>query len=192
MVDEIVAHGKRYTFSTGESVIEIGTTVSFIPLITHGTLKVIRVDEEGNELLLYYLKAGQSCAMTLSSCLKNGYSTVRAIALETTEVITVPSKLVASFMLKYPVWSDFVVDTYARRFDEILTVLDQVAFHNLDTRLLQYLKEKSSIEGSKELHLSRAAIARDLNSSREVISRLLKQMEQKGLIKSSGGLITVV
>jgi CRP/FNR family transcriptional regulator len=154
--------------------------------VLDGSIKVIREDEEGNEIFLYYIKSGESCAMTLSSCLRRETSSVKAIVESPADLLALPADVIYSFALRYPSWNDFMTETYARRFEEMLEVIDHIAFHSMDVRLLKYLIDRSHLLQSKVLSVSRTQIAKDLNSSREVISRLLKQMEKKRLVKISG------
>ena len=149
------------------------------------------MDGEGNELFLYYIKGGESCAITLSSCLKKEKSSVKAIVQDKAELIALPVESVYEFVRKYPTWNDFILATFNTRFDEILEVLDDVCFHNTDFRLVKFLQGKSSLLSTKVLNISHKEIAADLNTSREVVSRLLKQLEAKGAIELQRGRIQI-
>ena len=190
--EEIATAGQYYTFKAGDIVIDIGMPIPFIPLILKGALRIVRRDENDHEILLYYLDAGQTCATSLTCCLANVASEVEAIAEEDAELIGIPAKLADQWFEKYPEWKAFVMRTYKFRFDELLNTINSIAFTQLDQRLVKYLKNKSKVHESKSLHTSHQDIATDLNSSREVISRLLKQLEKNGKIKLSRNTIDLL
>ncbi|HFA47771.1 MAG TPA: Crp/Fnr family transcriptional regulator [Bacteroidetes bacterium] len=183
LIEEISERGQILEIPAGHRVFDFGNIITVIPLVFSGSIKVVREDEEGNEIFLYYIRKGESCAMTLSSCLKREKSSIKAIVQSDTLALALPVEAVYGFAHKYPSWSDFLVDTYSRRFEEILAVVDNIAFNKMDVRLLKYLMEKGKIMGTDKLTVSKTAIAKDLNSSREVISRLLKQMEKNKLVR---------
>lgn len=186
LLAELVGKGHWLALPAGEQIMATGNIIKVIPLVFDGTIKVMREDEEGNEILLYYIKPGESCAMTLSSSLRRETSSIKAVVENPVEVLALPVSTVYDFVHRYPSWNDFMTETYARRFEEMLAVIDHIAFHKMDVRLLKYLIDRSHILGTQSLKVSRTQIAKDLNSSREVISRLLKQMEKKQLIRING------
>lgn len=186
LLTEIIAKSQRLEIPAGNQIIGVGNIIKVVPLVLKGSIKVIREDEEGNEILLYYIKSGESCAMTLSSCLRRETSSVKAIVESPTDLLALPSDVIYNLAHRFPNWNDFMTETYALRFEEMLEVIDHVAFHSLDVRLLKYLIDRSHLLHSRKLKVSRTEIAKDLNSSREVISRLLKQMEKKKLIRILG------
>jgi len=141
----------------------------------------MREDADGNELLLYYLQAGETCAMSLTCCMAFKRSEIRAIAQEDVLMLTIPVDYMEEWM-KYRDWRSFVMNTYRLRFEELLEALDSIAFLKMDERLWKYLQEKAQTLDTTEINISHQDIAYDLNSSREVISRLLKQMERKGML----------
>lgn len=192
LLQEIVEKSQRLEILAGEQIIGVGSLVKVVPLVLDGSIKVIREDEEGNEIFLYYIKSGESCAMTLSSCLRRETSSVKAIVERRADVLALTADVVYDLAHRYPSWSDFTTETYARRFEEMLEVIDHVAFHKMDVRLLKYLIDRSHLLHSKVLTVSRTQIAKDLNSSREVISRLLKQMEKNSLIRIMGSEIELM
>ncbi|MEM6380178.1 MAG: Crp/Fnr family transcriptional regulator [Bacteroidota bacterium] len=192
MVEDLIAQSQFMDLPAETVLMGIDQIIKVIPLVYSGAVKVIREDTDGNEIFLYYIQAGQSCAMTLSSCLKREKSAVKAIVQENTALLAVPVEVVYQLQLRYPSWNNFILETYSNRFNELLNVVDSVAFQNMDVRLLKYLFIKSTILNSKTIHISNTAIAKDLNSSREVISRLLKQLEQKQILKTSRGKIELL
>lgn len=177
---------------SGKILLNTGENISLIPLVVKGSVKVVRADDTGHEVLLYYIQPGESCAMTLSSCLKREKSRVKAVAQQATEIIGIPAEQAYMLGRKYPVWFDFVLDSYARRFEELLEMVDEIGFSSLDRRLAKYLLEKSTLLTTTVLHLSHQEIAEDLGTARAVISRLLKQMERKGMVRLQRGRIRIL
>ncbi|WP_156309019.1 Crp/Fnr family transcriptional regulator [Sphingobacterium endophyticum] len=175
--------GTRLEFNPGDLIVEPNKYIKVIPLLIKGTIKVIRETSEGNELILYYIKSGQSCAVSLSTSLMNKLSNIKAIAEERVELIAIPSSISTKWYDSYASWRMFVLRTMDNRYDEIINALDSVAFKKIDERLIEYLKIKSAAVQSNILHITHQEIANELSTSREVISRLLKQLEQKGILK---------
>lgn len=158
-----------------------GQFFKYAMLIVDGRVKLYREGEEGEEYFMYFLEPGSACALSMMCMAKSQSSTVMAIALEETEVIMIPMQYMDSLMRNYSAWYHFVIETYRSRFEELLTVVDQIAFKNMDERLDWYLKRQSETLG-RNLMLTHQQIANDINSSREVVSRLLKKMEKTGRI----------
>jgi CRP/FNR family transcriptional regulator len=179
--------GKEAIFKTipaGEILVRSGQYIKSTIIVLSGRLKIYREnEEEGGEFLMYYLGAGEACAISMLCSLQSAASEIMAKAEEETEVMLLPIQLAETFIAKYKSWNQFVIQTYRRRFEELLTVIDNIAFRNMDERLEFYLKRHVNATGKKMIELSHQQIADDLNSSREVISRLLKKMEQKNLVK---------
>ncbi|MCB0632885.1 MAG: Crp/Fnr family transcriptional regulator [Saprospiraceae bacterium] len=192
LITEIVNKGQWMELTSGEQIMDVGIVIRAVPLVVTGTIKVIREDEDGNEILLYYIKAGESCAMTLSSCLRNEKSAVRAVVERPAGILALPVSAVYDFVLRFPSWNDFITVTYAQRFEEMIELIDHISFYKMDVRLLKYLIDKSHLFQSRTLTVSRTQIAKDLNSSREVISRLLKHMEKKKLIRMDGSTVELL
>ncbi|MCC6281114.1 MAG: Crp/Fnr family transcriptional regulator [Saprospiraceae bacterium] len=180
------------TVPAGKILMHSGDQIQLIPLVIKGSIKVVRADETGHEVLLYYIHPGESCALTLSSALKQEKSRVKAITQQVTDIIGIPSELAYALGRKYPGWFDFVLDAYANRFQELLDMVDEISFSSLDQRLLKYLKEKSALLNTLVLHLSHQEIADDLGTARAVASRLLKQMEHRGMIQLLRGRIRIL
>lgn len=175
--------GIKLDFNTGDIIIEPNKYIKVIPILLKGTIKVIRETNEGNELILYYIKAGQSCAVSLSTSLMNKLSNIKAIAEEKVELIAIPSSASVKWYDSYASWRMFVLRTMDNRYDEIINALDSVAFKKIDERLMDYLKAKTEAVQSNILNITHQEIANELSTSREVISRSLKQLEQKGILK---------
>lgn len=177
LLQEFQKRGKAVSLKAGEVILNIGQTVSMMPLILSGTVKVSRIDEEGRELLLYYVNPNESCAMTFTCCLQQFPSEIKAVAEDDVEMLTLPVGVMDEWLVKYPTWKSFVMKTIHNRFNELLKAIDQIAFQKLDERLIQFLKEKSRVTGSTLINLSHEQIAQELATSRVVISRLLKKLE---------------
>lgn len=182
LVAGIIRHGSLIEMDEGDILMDIGGVIKSVPMIFSGTIKVMREDETGNELLLYYLHAGETCAMSLTCCMAYKRSEIRAVAQESVAMISIPVNYMDEWMI-YRDWRAFVMNTYRLRFEELLEALDSIAFLKMDERLWKYLLEKSNALDTTEIETSHQDIAYDLNSSREVISRILKQLERKGMLK---------
>lgn len=192
LLDEIDEVGVLKTLRAGEALIDMGQYIKTIPLVYEGKIKIFREDEEGNELFLYYLYPGEPCALSLVCSTSDKMSQVRAMTTEETKLLALPVQYMNEFMAKYPSWYRFVVGTYSARMEEMLNTIDSIAFHKMDERLLEYLDKTVQANGNRFIKGTHQEIAYELNTSREVISRLLKQLEKKGLIKLSRNLIEVV
>ncbi|MDP5075687.1 MAG: Crp/Fnr family transcriptional regulator, partial [Flavobacteriales bacterium] len=190
-VEVILETAKLKKLRADDWMVDIGDPIVYMPLLLKGQLRILREDEEGHELLLYYIRPGETCAMSLTCCSGNAVSNVRAVAEEDTELLLLPIQIIDEWTTKYPSFKSFILKTYQKRFEELLNTIDSIAFHNLDDRLSQLLKQKSEKEGS-ELKTTHQELANQLNSSREVISRLLKQMERKGKIQMGRNKITLL
>lgn len=182
LIEGIKEHAIYREVDEGDLLMDIGGVIKTVPMIISGSVKVMREDEEGRELLLYYLRSGETCAMSLTCCMAFKRSEIRAVAQEKVTMLAIPVEFMDEWM-RFRDWRSFVMNTYRLRFEELLEALDSIAFLKMDERLMKYLQEKSDTMNTDEIHMSHQEIAVDLNSSREVISRILKQMEHKGLVK---------
>ncbi len=180
--EEIEKNATIKTFTTGDIIIRTGQYVKSTMLILEGMVKVFRENEEGDEFLMYYIKPGEACALSLVCASKMEASKIMAKAVEDTTILMVPIQLMDEWMANYKSWYYFVLETYRNRFEELLVLIDHVAFRNMDERLQFYLNRHSEVNQTKKINISHQQIADELNSSREVISRLLKKMEQRGLV----------
>jgi CRP/FNR family transcriptional regulator len=179
----LLQEGQLLELHEGDRLMEMGQYIKLLPLVLNGSLKVMREDDEGRELLLYHVMPGQSCAMAITCCMGDARSNVRVIADEDTTAIAVPTRLLDDWSTRYRSWKAFVMHQYQRRFDDLLNVVDGIAFRKLDDRLWKTLQERARRGGSPLVKASHQELADELHSSREVISRLLKQMEREGLIR---------
>lgn len=181
--EELQQEAQIRNFNEGDIIIEIDQYIKSIPIVISGTVKVIREDEEGNELFLYYVNAGSTCAMSLTCCMRDQQSQIRAIAEEPVELMVVPVKKMDQWMMQYRSWKDFVMQSYSSRFEELLHTIDLIAFHHMDDRLVSYLEKKALVHDSRTLNIKHQEIAIELSSSREAVSRLLKKLELMGKVK---------
>lgn len=177
LIRELETKGKIQHIKPGDTILDIGQVVKQIPLVLEGSVKVSRMDEDGRELLLYYINPNESCAMTFTCCMQQYPSEIRAVAEDEVTVLAVPISVMDEWLVKYPTWKAFVMRTIRARFNEMLKTIDQIAFQKLDERLVTYLKDKSKLSGSAIINLSHQQVADELATSRVVISRLLKKLE---------------
>jgi len=191
LLDEIQKVGQLKKVPKGDLMIDLGETISYIPLLLEGAIKVVREDDSGEELLLYFVEFGNTCAMTLNCCLENTVSEIRAICEADTSLIMVPVKFMDQWLSNYFSWRKFVFDNYQNRLNEMLKAIDALTFLRLDERLEKYLLDKSNVIQSNQLTVNHLEIATDLNSSRVVISRLLKKMEKQGQLVLGRNTITL-
>lgn len=177
LIQEIQQFGIFQTFNEGDLIMDYGKYVRMMPIVLKGTVKVLRLDEKDNEILLYYLSNNESCSMAYSCCLEAKKSEVKAVAEDYVELIAIPHLKLDDWLCSYPSWKNYIMRSFNERFIELLKSIESIAFHNLDERLIAYLKEKQRMTGSSVIKASHNLIADELATSRVVISRLLKQLE---------------
>lgn len=190
LLNEISLQGTLKYFSKNEIIIDIGQKLEFVPILLSGNIKVLREDE--NEILLYVLEAGDTCAMSLTCCLSSKLSKIRAIADKPSEVIMISILKMQEWLNTYEDWRNFILQSYQTRFNEMLETIDTLAFMKMDERLYKYLTDQVKLNASEIIESTHQNIAEDLNTSRVVISRLLKQLEIEGKIKLGRNKIEVL
>ncbi len=183
LLEEISESGLERDFKRGDTIIRNGEFMKYVPLIVSGSIRVMREDEEGHEMLLYYLEGGNTCAMSITCCTRNEKSNIWAIAEENSKVLLVPLENMEVWMTKFSSWRNYIMNSYSSRMEGLLKTLDSIAFYSLDKRLLKYLSDRSHTLKKREFSITHSEIARELNSSREAISRLLKKLETLGKIE---------
>lgn len=166
-----------------EEILREGQYIKSFPIVLEGSLRVIRHEEDGHELLLYFLNPGEVCTMALTCCMGQQQSNISAIAEQDSLIIRIPVDYLDKWMVEYPNWKNFMMYAYRKRFDELLETIDAIAFKGLDQRLELFFQNRFKATGEKIFQGKHQDIAYQLNTSREVISRLLKKMEQKGFVK---------
>ena len=177
LIDEIISLGSSKEFQEGEIIMDYGKLIKFMPLILSGTLRVMKKDEEDREILLYYLSSNESCAMAYTCCMEARVSEVKAVAEDKVELIVIPHAKLDEWLCKYPSWKSYIFNSFTQRFNELLKSIESIAFQKLDERLINYLRNKSKVSGKSSIQLSHHQIAEEMGTSRVVISRLLKQLE---------------
>lgn len=183
LVNDLAAHATIREIPAGQQLMKTGQNIRATMLITKGLVKIYREDEDGNEFFMYYLQPGQACALSMICATRQETSEIMARTMTDTEVISIPLEYMDKWMTDYKSWYHFVLESYRSRFEELLVTIDHVAFRHMDERLLFYLQKQHDTLGSAKLPVSITEIAADLNSSREVISRLLKKLADKGHIR---------
>lgn len=192
LVDEIAETAVLIDFEEGDKLIEINDYIRSMPLLLSGAVKIMREDPDEGELLLYFLEKGDTCAMTLACCMGQTRSAIRAIAENKGSVVMIPINKMEEWLGKYKSWRNYVFESYNKRLGEMLTAIDNLAFMHMDNRLLNYLKEKSKVNNTNIISSTHQEIAYELNTSRVVVSRLLKAFENDGKIKLNRNTIEIV
>ena len=182
LLQEIQQFGTWQYFKEGDIIMDYGKYIRMMPIILNGTVKVFRLDENGNEILLYYLSSSESCSMAYSCCIEVKKSEVKAIAEDEVELVAIPHIKLDEWLCTYTSWKNYIMRSFNERFIELLKSIESIAFHKLDERLIAYLKEKQRLSGSSVIKASHYLIADELATSRVVVSRLLKQLENDGRI----------
>ena len=183
--EEVYSNSLRKLFPAETVLVQPNTYIRSIPVVVSGSLRVMRRDDDGREILLYYIKPGESCIMSFLAGIHEDTSKVRAIVEEDAEVLMVPVAKASEWIKIYPEWADFIFKLYHKRFEELLSVIDAVTFQNLDGRIAELLKKKAGIYQSNEITITHQQLAEELGTTREVISRLLKQMEKRQMVTLS-------
>lgn len=179
LLHEVAEKSMVITANPGQQLINMGQTIKMVPLVLDGTLKVSRENEEGQELVLYYVRSGEGCAMTFSCGMMSQTSLVKAVAEDDLKMLCIPVSTMEEWLTKYPSWKKFVMATIVNEFIDVIKSVDDVTFKKMDDRLVNYLKEKSKITGSSLVNLSHQQIAYEMGTHRVVISRLLKKLENE-------------
>jgi len=183
LIEEMSKIAKIRETVQDEIIIHVGDELRMIPIVVYGSIKVSRENPGGDELLLYYIEGGDTCAMTLQCCVRKTDSQIKATSMEPSLLLMFPSEYMQTWMDKYRSWREYILQCYHTRMLELMETIDEIAFMRLDERLLKYLTDQAKLLGTLELHHTHQEIADDLHSSRVVISRLLKQLETKGVIQ---------
>ncbi len=191
--EEIVGISSVVNFDAGTVILKEGSYIKVIPLLISGLAKVFKVEPvNGNEVLLYYIKPGESCVMSILTLMKDDKSQVKAVIEKDAQVLVIPAAKAMAIAKKYPRWNEYVYRLFDAKFDELLNVIEILTFSNKDKRLLEYLKKEATLKGTSILKTTHQQIAYDLGSSREVISRLLKKLEHNKSIKLGLGFIELL
>ncbi|MEZ4776380.1 MAG: Crp/Fnr family transcriptional regulator [Bacteroidia bacterium] len=183
LLKEIAEVGVLRSYEAGEVIMDYGSYIRMVPLVIEGYIKVMREGDDGNELFLYYLNAGDACSMSFTCCMMEKQSVIRTTAEDHSVIIGIPVKYAEEWLARYQIWRNFVMLSYDNRMFELVKTIDNIAFRKMDERLLDYLHKKAGATGSNEVQATHQEIANDLNASREAVSRLLKQLETLGQVQ---------
>jgi len=189
---EIYASGQVKSFPAGATILNINDYVKSIPIVLSGSIKVIQTDEDGREILLYYIKPSESCIMSVLAGLNENTSKIKAVVEEDAELLLIPVTKASEWIQKFPEWTDFIFALYQKRFEELLDVVNAVAFQKVDVRLFHLLRQKSSLFQSREILVTHQQLANELGITREAVSRVLKQMENEKLLTMTRNKITLL
>lgn len=190
--EKLYQFGIAKTFQEGDIILNENAYIKAIPLVTSGSIRVMRTEEDGREILLYYIKAGESCIMSFLGGIHHDTSKVKAIAEEDTEILFIPIDKVSELIKEFPEWLDYIFRLYHKRFEELLEVVNAVAFKKMDERLLNFIKKKCELTKSHTLYVTHEQLANELGTARVVVSRLLKQMEDENIVKLGRNKISLV
>jgi len=192
LVEKLYKHSIKKNYEAGSVILNENAHIRSIPIVTKGMMKVIRTEEDGREILLYYIKAGESCIMSFLGGMHNETSKVKAEVEEDAEILFLPMDKVTLFIKEHPQWLDYIFRLYHKRFEELLEIVNAIAFKKVDERLLTLLKKKSELTQSKIIPITHEQLANELGTARVVVSRLLKQLEESGAVQLGRNKITLV
>lgn len=179
LLNEIEAIAVYKKIEANTVIIDIDNYIISMPLVLNGAIKILREDNEGDELILYYLEVGDTCAMTLSCCMGQTKSKIKAVAETDVELLMIPKEKMGEWLGKYKTWQEFILQSYHSRLQEFIEAIDTIAFLNMDKRLLKHLKDKAMVNKNDVISVTHQEIANDLHTSRVVVSRLLKALEKQ-------------
>jgi len=192
LIDEIATVAVTKKFKEGDILIEIGNTIFKMPLLLEGAIKILREAPDQGDLFLYFLEKGDTCAMSMACCMGKTKSEIRAVAETDGVVLMLPVEKMEEWLGKYKSWRSFVFDSYTNRMKEMLNAIDTLAFMNMNERLIKHLNEKAKVNQTNIMQITHQEIADELNTSRVVISRLLKVLEDEGKIKLNRNIIELL
>ena len=181
--DRLIQYGSLKKFSQDDVILNEKSYIKAIPIVISGSIRVLRSDAEGKAILLYYIKSGESCIMSFLGGLHHDTSKIKAIAEEDTEILFIPMDKVSQLIKEFPQWLDYIFRLYHKRFEELLDVVNSIAFKKVDERLLQNIRLKAKLTGNNSISITHDQLAKELGTARVVVSRLLKQMEDEGIVQ---------
>lgn len=189
--EELMQKGNVVSLKKGDVIVRDGQYIKFLPIVINGAIRVYQ-QKEDREVLLYYVRAQETCTMSLAAAYFNNKSTSHGVAIQPTEALIFPSSLIMEWQLKYPSWNKYVMRMFRSRYDQLIGSLERVVFEHINVRVMEYLKQKSEIEETKMLNLSHQDLANELGTTRVVISRILKQFENDKKIELLRGAIRLL
>lgn len=182
LLEQLKADGKIKTIPADTVILDENDYIRSVPIVLEGSVKVLRMDEDGKEILLYYINPGESCVMSFLGAICNGTSKIRAVTDDEAVVLMLPVHKAIDLIKENPKWLEFIFQMYNRRFEELLDVVNAIAFQKVDDRLWELLSKKVKMLKSNELNITHQQIADELGTAREVVSRLLKRLERDGKV----------
>lgn len=192
LLGKLQLHSIKKTYPAGSTILQENASIGSIPIVTKGTLRVIRTEEDGREILLYYIQAGESCIMSFLGGMHQETSKVKAEVEDDAEILFLPMDKVSLFIKEHPEWLDYIFRLYHKRFEELLEIVNAIAFKKVDERLMALLQKKVEMSGSPTLVLTHEQLANELGTARVVVSRLLKQLEETGALRLGRNKITLL
>lgn len=192
LVEKLRQFSIQKHFEAGALILNENAPIRSIPIVAKGSIKVMRTDEDGREILLYYIKAGESCIMSFLGGLHQETSKVRAEVEEDAEILFLPIEKMTLLIKEYPQWLDYIFRLYHKRFEELLGMVNEIAFKKVDERLYSLLKKKQELTSTNILHITHEQLANELGTARVVVSRLLKQLEEQGELQLGRNKITLL
>jgi len=192
LIGKLYEYSIRKEYEAGSVILDENASIRSIPIVTKGTLKVIRTEEDGREILLYYIKAGESCIMSFLGGMHNVATIGKAEVEEDAEILFLPMDKVSLFIKEYPQWLDYIFRLYHKRFEELLEIVNAITFKKIDERLLNLLIKKRELTENNILHITHEQLANELGTARVVVSRLLKQLEEIGKVRLGRNKITLM
>ena len=192
LVKKLNENGITRSYKAGDLILNENSYIRSIPIVMKGMIKVIRTEEDGREILLYYIKAGESCIMSFLGGMHNETSKVKAEVEEDAEILFLPIDKVSLFIREYPEWLDYIFRLYHKRFEELLEIINAIAFKKVDERLMTLLRKKAELTQSKLISITHEQLANELGTARVVVSRLLKQLEENGDVQLGRNKITLM
>jgi CRP/FNR family transcriptional regulator len=192
LASAIAEHGKLIHLEPNTLLMQYGDYIKQIPIVLEGLIKVSTQSSSGQTMLLYYLGSGNTCPTAFTCCMNAKKSEIQAEVLEPTEIIALPAHLLDEWIHHFPNWKNFVLQSYQVRFQELLHTIDNIAFSKIDQRLIDYLSQQQKLTHKNTIKTTHQAIADDLNTSREAISRLLKKMEKMEMVSLQRNQITIL
>src|SRR5246127_84213 len=186
--EELITHGEVHSFNKGDVIVRDGQYVNFLPIVLKGAIRVYQ-QKEDREILLYYVKAEETCTMSLAAAYFNNKSTSHGVVTEPTDVLIFPAEKITEWQLKYPSWNQYVMQMFRTRYDELINSFQGIVFDHIDARLMEYLRNKSKQDNSRLIDLSHQQLASELGTTRVVISRILKDYEKQKKVRLFRGRI---
>ncbi len=180
LIEKLYQYSIKKEFEAGKVIFSENSYARSIPIVTKGAIRVIRTEDDGREILLYYIQAGESCIISLTDAIYNETSKVKAEVEEDVEILFLPVDKAFQFIKDYPQWLDYILKLYHKRFEDLLDIINAIAFKKVDERLLNLLEKKSDLTQARTIHITHEQLANELGTARVVVSRLLKQLEDNG------------